>query len=40
MADTVGEMPIFAQNWGQIFGDGIQDICKDTESNLGPFAGF
>ena len=22
------------------FGDGIQDICKDTESNLGPFAGF
>ena len=22
------------------FGDGIQLICKDTESNLGPFAGF
>ena len=22
------------------FGDGIQEICKDTESNLGPFAGF
>ena len=20
--------------------DGSQDICKDTESNLGPFAGF
>ena len=22
------------------FRDGSQDICKDTESNLGPFAGF
>ena len=22
------------------FGDGIQDIFKDTESNLGPFCGF
>ena len=22
------------------FGDGSQDICKDTESNLGPFFGF
>ena len=22
------------------FRDGCQDICKDTESNLGPFAGF
>ena len=22
------------------FGDGSQDICKDTESNLGPFVGF
>ena len=22
------------------FGDQSQDICKDTESNLGPFAGF
>jgi len=22
------------------FGDGIQDICKDTESNLGPVTGF
>ena len=22
------------------FGDGIQLICKDTESTLGPFAGF
>jgi len=22
------------------FGDGSQDICKDTESNLGPVAGF
>ena len=22
------------------FEDGIQDICKDTEGNLGPIAGF
>ena len=22
------------------FGDGFQDICKDTESNLGPFGDF
>ena len=22
------------------FRDGSQDICKDTESNLGPFTGF
>ena len=24
----------------KFFRDGSQDICKDTESNLGPFAGF
>ena len=24
----------------KFFGDESQDICKDTESNLGPFAGF
>ena len=37
------------RHWGNVylfkigarsFGDGIQDICKDIESNLGPFAGF
>ena len=35
MAVAVGKC-LFAQS----FGDGMQDICKDTESNLGPFAGF
>ena len=41
----VAEECLFAQNWGKIFqrwkpGDGSQDICKNTESNLGPFAGL
>ena len=27
----IGEKPV---------GDGSQDICKDEESNLGPFAGY
>ena len=28
------------KNGAKSFGDGIQDICKDTESNLGPVTGF
>ena len=36
----VEEDCLFAQNWVKSFRDGSQDISKDTESNLGPFAGF
>ena len=40
MAVAVGNF-FFAQTIrAKSFGDGIQEICNDTESNLGPFAGF
>ena len=40
IADAIGEMSInyLLKIGAKSFGDGIQDICKDTESNLGPFA--
>ena len=40
MAVAVGEVFISSKIGAKSFGDGIQDICKDTESNLGPVAGF
>ena len=41
MAVAVGERSIDLLEIGaKSFGDEIQDICKDTESNLGPFADF
>ena len=43
MAVNVGEMFICPKMEGpgaKSFGDGIQDICKDTESNLGPVTDF
>ena len=33
-------MSMIAQNWGKIFQRWKSGHCKDTESNLGPFAGF
>ena len=38
MAVDVGEMSIYVKIGAKSFGDGIQDICKDTESNVGLFA--
>ena len=40
MAVAIREMFILLKIGAKSFGDGIQDICKDTESNLAPFAGF
>ena len=40
MAVAVGEMSICSKLGPKSFGDGIQDICKDTESYLEPFSGF
>jgi len=40
MAVAVGEMVICSKNGAKSFGDGIQEICKHTESNLGPVTGF
>ena len=40
MADAVGEMFICSKIGAKSFGDGMQDICKCTESNLGPVAVF
>ena len=40
MADAVGEMFICSKIGAKSFGDGMQDICKYTESNLGPVAVF
>jgi len=37
---AVGEMFICSKIGAKSFGDGSQDIRKDKESNLGPFAGF
>ena len=39
MADAVGEMFICSKIRAKSFRDGSQDICKGTESNLGPVAG-
>ena len=40
MAVAVGIF-FFAQTIrAKSFGDGIQEICKNTKSNLGPFADF
>ena len=36
----VAEECLFAQIGAKSFIDGRQDICKDTDSNLGRFAGF
>ena len=35
-----GGMFVLFKIGAKSFRDGSQDICKDTESNLGPFAGF
>ena len=40
MAIAVGEMFICSKIGAKSFGDGMQDICKYTESNLGPVAVF
>ena len=37
MAVDIGEMSISSKIGTKSLGDGIQDICKDTESSLGPF---
>jgi len=37
---AVGEMFICSKIAAKSFGDGCQDIFKDTESNLGPVAGL
>jgi len=37
---TVGEMFICSKIAAKSFGDGSQDIFKDTENNLGPVAGL
>jgi len=36
----ISEMFICPKIVAKSFGDGSQDICKDTESNLGPVAGL
>jgi len=40
MAVALGEMFICSKIGAKSSGDGSQDICKCTESNLGPVAGF
>ena len=40
MAVAVGEMFICPKFGARSFGDGSQDIGKDTEGNLGVVAGF
>jgi len=37
---AVGKMFTCSKIADKSFGDGSQDIFKDTESNLGPFAGL
>lgn len=39
MAAAVGNVYLLKIG-AKSFGDGIQDIFEDTESNLGPFSGF
>ena len=39
--ESLGRLCVYLLKIGaKSFGDGNQDICKDTESNLGPVAGF
>ena len=40
MAVAAGDMFICWKIGAKSFRDGSQNICKDTESNLGPVAGF
>jgi hypothetical protein len=40
MVIAVGEMFICSTIAAKSFGDGSQDIFKDTESNLGPVTGL
>jgi len=37
---AISEMFICSKIEAKSFRDGSQDICKDTESNLGPVAGL
>jgi len=39
MVVAIGEMFICSKIAGKSYGDGSHDICKDTESNLGPVTG-
>ena len=40
MQATIMAECLLLKDGAKSFGDGIQDICKDTESNLGPVTGF
>ena len=40
MAVALAEMFICSKLGAKSLGDGSQDICKDTESNMGPVAAF
>jgi len=40
MVVAVSEMFICSKIAAKSFSDGSQDICKDTESNLGPVTGL
>jgi len=40
MVTAIGKTFICSKIAAKSFGDGSQDICKDTESNLGPVAGL
>ena len=40
VADVSQRNFYFLKIGAKSFRDGSQDICKDTESNLGPFGGF
>jgi len=40
MVIAIGEMFICSKIAARSLGDGSQDICKDTESNLGPVPGL
>jgi len=40
IAIAVGEMFICSKIAAKSCGDGCQDICNDTESNLGPVVGL
>ena len=40
VTDGLGRNVYLLKIGAKSFRDGSPDICKDTESNLGPFAGF
>jgi len=40
MVVAVGKNVYLLKIGAKSFGDGSQDICKDTESNMGPVGGF